>query len=321
MIKIFKIHYVFLFLFFLFGEGIVNTNATSNNDILIDDSYVLKKIKLYRLGSGRNNVVQGVVIDNKRRNLYTLHMSGKPEKGVVNVFFIDEKSNQITAHSFQKPTDFIGHQGLTYDCNSGYLVSSTGEAFTSRGWFVTHFKYNHQAFPHDMKFTKVFDAPYKPHLSTMPTLTLDAKYLIVRSKLKTRELLRVYDTEKVDFRNSIDISSEENLEWFIDEGLTKDGYVLQAITADNKYIYLLSGGKNRESKRLYIYTLTGKLIRKFNNVTIGKQDAIKSGKEKHWEPEGLAIDSKSKSLVIMYALGDYKKRFAQLYYVPLDRLI
>ena len=54
---------------------------------------------------------------------------------------------------------------------------------------------------------------------------------------------------------------------------------------------------------------------------MGKKDSLKSGKEKHWEPEGLAIDSKSKSLVIMYALGDHKKRFAQLYYIPLDKLI
>ncbi|EPV3051065.1 hypothetical protein ACV3GL_002676, partial [Escherichia coli] len=294
---------------------------TSDNDVLIDDSYVFKKIKLYRLGKGRNNVVQSFVIDNKTDILYTLHVTGKPEKGVVNNFVLGKGSNQITAYSFQNPTEFIGHQGLTFDYNSRYLVSSAGDAFSYKGWFITHFKYAEQDLPYDMKFTKVFDRPYNTRVNTMPVLTLDAKYLIVRSKLNGRNLLRVYNSEKVDFRNESDISSEENSEWFIDKDLTKDNYVLQAITADNKYIYLLSGGTNRESKRIYIYTLKGELVRKFNNVTVGKKDSLKSGKEKHWEPEGLSIDSKSKSLVIMYALGDHKKRFAQLYYIPLDRLI
>ncbi|WP_240730978.1 hypothetical protein [Escherichia sp. E3659] len=294
---------------------------TSDNDVLIDDSYVLKKIKLYRLGKGRNNVVQSFVIDNKTDRLYTLHVTGKPEKGVVNNFVLGKGSNQITAYSFQNPTEFIGHQGLTFDYNSGYLVSSAGDAFSYKGWFITHFKYAERAFPYDVKFTKVFDRPYNTRVNTMPVLTLDAKYLIVRSKLNGRNLLRVYNSEKVDFRNESDISSEENSEWFIDKDLTKNNYVLQAITADDKYIYLLSGGTNRESKRIYVYTLKGELVRKFNNVTVGKKDSLKSGKEKHWEPEGLAIDSKSKSLVIMYALGDHKKRFAQLYYIPLDRLI
>ncbi|HDW2609583.1 TPA: hypothetical protein RLU78_000404, partial [Escherichia coli] len=298
-----------------------NANITSDNDVLIDDSYVFKKIKLYRLGKGRNNVVQSFVIDNKTDILYTLHVTGKPEKGVVNNFVLGKGSNQITAYSFQNPTEFIGHQGLTFDYNSRYLVSSAGDAFSYKGWFITHFKYAEQDLPYDMKFTKVFDRPYNTRVNTMPVLTLDAKYLIVRSKLNGRNLLRVYNSEKVDFRNENDISSEENSEWFIDKDLTKDNYVLQAITADNKYIYLLSGGTNRKSKRIYIYTLKGELVRKFNNVTVGKKDSLKSGKEKHWEPEGLSIDSKSKSLVIMYALGDHKKRFAQLYYIPLDRLI
>ena len=310
--------YLLLLLLLCFN---VKASITSDKDVIIDDNYIFKKIKLHRLGKGKNNVTQGLVIDDKTDGLYTLHVTGKPEKGVVNYFLLVDESNKITACSFQNPTDFIGHQGLTFDYSNGYLVSSAGDAFSYKGWFITHFKYQQQTFPYDMKFTKVFDRPYNTRVSTMPVLTLDAKYLIVRSKLNGRDLLRVYNSEEVNFRIESDISSGQNTEWFIDAGLTNDNYVLQAITADNKYIYLLSGGGNRENKRIYIYTLKGELVRKFNNVTVGKKDSLNSGKEKHWEPEGLAIDRKSKSLVIMFALGDHKKRFAQLYYIPLDKLI
>ena len=273
----------------------------------LNDDVVTRKVILYRVDESKNNLVQGLAIDRFSSDIYTLHTTGKPEKGVVNRFSLTTKKEKIIALSFQKPTDFIGHQGISFDSFRDSLITSAGNVFANKGWFVTYFKYNDFSFPYEMTTIKVFDRPYNTRVSTMPVLTLDAKYLIVRSKLKGRDLLRVYDGEKVNFRRTSDISSEESLEWFIDKGLTKNNYVLQAITADNKYIYLLSGGENKENKRIYIYTLKGELVRKFNNVTIGKKDSLKSGKEKHWEPEGLAIDSKSKSLVIMYALGDHKK--------------
>ncbi|MDS4177184.1 hypothetical protein RJ002_25785 [Escherichia coli] len=287
----------------------------------LNDDIVTRKVRLYRDGEGKNNIVQGVVIDRFSSDIYTLHTTGKPEKGVINRFSLTTKKRKAVALSFQKPTEFIGHQGIGFDPFEGGVITSAGNAFANKGWFVTYFKYNDFSFPYEMKIIKIFDRPYNTRVSTMPVLTLDAKYLIVRSKLNGRDLLRVYNSEEVNFRIESDLSSEQNIEWFIDAGLTNDNYVLQAITADNKYIYLLSGGGNRENKRIYIYTLKGELVRKFNNVTVGKKDSLNSGKEKHWEPEGLAIDRKSKSLVIMFALGDHKKRFAQLYYIPLDKLI
>lgn len=72
---------------------------------------------------------------------------------------------------------------------------------------------------------------------------------------------------------------------------------------------MLSGGGNRENKRIYIYMLKGEFVRKFNNVIVGKKDFFNSGKEKYWEFEGLVIDCKLKLLVIMFVFGDYKKRF------------
>ncbi|EIX4510456.1 hypothetical protein MKI77_004444 [Escherichia coli] len=298
------------------------TNAASSLSIShLNDDVVTRKVRLYRVGEGKNNIVQGIAFDRFSSDIYTLHTTGKPEKGVINRFSLTTNKRKTRALSCQKPTEFIGHQGIGFNPFEGRIITSAGNTLANKGWFITHFKYNAFSFPDEMIITKVFDRPYNTRVSTMPVLTSDAKYLIVRSKLNGRDLLRVYNRAEVNFWVGSDISSEQNIEWFIDADLTIDNYALQAITADNKYIYLLSGGNNRKSKRIYIYTLKGELVRKLNSVTIGHKDSLNSGKEKHWEPEGLAIDSRSKSLVIMYALGDHKKRFAQLYYIPLYKLI
>ncbi|MGR4035159.1 hypothetical protein LB437_12065 [Escherichia coli] len=205
----------------------------------LNDDIVTRKVRLYRDGEGKNNIVQGVVIDRFSSDIYTLHTTGKPEKGVINRFSLTTKKKSCSI-VISKTTEFIGHQGIGFDPFEGGN-NVCGNAFANKGWFVTYFKYNDFSFPYEMKIIKIFDRPYNTRVSTMPVLTLDAKYLIVRSKLNGRDLLRVYNSEEVNFRIESDISSEQNIEWFIDAGLTNDNYVLQAITADNKYIYLLSG--------------------------------------------------------------------------------
>ena len=86
--------YLLLLLLLCFN---VKASITSDKDVIIDDNYIFKKIKLHRLGKGKNNVTQGLVIDDKTDGLYTLHVTGKPEKGVVNYFLLVDESNKITA--------------------------------------------------------------------------------------------------------------------------------------------------------------------------------------------------------------------------------
>lgn len=63
-------------------------------------------------------------------------------------------------------------------------------------------------FLYDMKFIKVFDRLYNICVSIMFVLILDVKYLIVRSKLNGRDLLRVYNSEEVNFWIESDILLE-----------------------------------------------------------------------------------------------------------------
>lgn len=328
--KLLRIKFCFLEMFLLLfysplliakNDNQVKVDFEKHTENTLTDAYIQKKLILNRIGNGRNNVVQGVVYNNETSFLYTLHVTGKPEKGVVNRFKNINNKQNLTAIDFQKPSEFIGHQGISEDPKTRYLLTSAGAGVENSGWYITFFKFSNDSLPEDVSFTKVFDNNYDSRSSTMPVISSEANHLIVRSKLNGINVIRVYNYKKLDVQYMSDISTENHVEWPLDAGLTKNNFVLQAITADEKYVYLLSGGRNDSSKRLYIYTLKGKLVRKFDNVILGKNDASVSGKEKHWEPEGLAIDKANNALVIMYALGDHKKRFAQLYFVPISRLL
>ena len=60
----------------------------------LNDDVVTKKVRLYRDGEGKNNIVQGVAIDRFSSDIYTLHTTGKPEKGVINRFLINNKKKE-----------------------------------------------------------------------------------------------------------------------------------------------------------------------------------------------------------------------------------
>lgn len=60
----------------------------------LNDDIVTRKVRLYRDGEGKNNIVQGVVIDRFSSDIYTLHTTGKPEKGVINRFSLTTKKKK-----------------------------------------------------------------------------------------------------------------------------------------------------------------------------------------------------------------------------------
>ena len=108
----------------------------------------------------------------------------------------------------------------------------------------------------------------------------------------------------------------KGIEWKINREFTKDDFAFQAITASNKYIYILSGGGNIKPKRLFVYDFSGELISKFPSVTLGWGKAANSGIEQHWEPEGLSFDIASHELLIAFAIGDKNNRKALVYFLP-----
>lgn len=277
----------------------------------------LDKYELHLQGPGKNNVVQGLAINYSTHTLFTLHVTGKPDHGAINRFdlpFIDD----MTATDSQSPSLLIGHQGFTVDQRTGLIWSSAGKALDNPGWFITSFRYQENITDSDVHNVKVFNETFRNYGYTMPVITPSSKNLIVNGFKEKKFYIRVFDLKNIDLDGLASIDGLQKYEWPVDNALVKDKFFLQAMASDDKYVYLFSGDSSLKSKRLYVYTLSGKLVQKSDDITLGKEDAISGGTEGHWEPEGLVYDSKTNSLLFMFANGDKGKRYATVYRLPIN---
>lgn len=267
---------------------------------------------LNRSGPGKNNVIQGIALDSKNDLLYTLHVTGKPEQGVINRFDYKKQNNST---GIQLPSSSIGHQGFSISPKDGSFYSSAGKDMQNRGWYISKFVFSVNSPPKNLEEIQIFDQKYSRTTNSMPTISPDYKYIIIRGRKEGTDVIRIYNLHDFELHKS-DLSSLKNVEWGINNEFTQDDFAFQAITASNKYIYILSGGENLKPKRLFVYDFSGNLIRKFPSVTLGWNKASSSGIEKHWEPEGLSFDIKSQELLIAFAIGDKKNRKALVYFIP-----
>lgn len=268
-------------------------------------------VTLIRKGVGKDRVVQGLAIDPTHKFIYSSNVTGNPEKGVINRFHM-KSSHVLYAIDAQLPFAYIGHQGITVDADSGTLYTSTGSAVKNHGWYITKFTYNKNEIPTDFKVIRIFDNSYSKKISAMPSISPDNKILAIRARKNQKNYVRIYDFN--EFKKNEDQADKLPYnEWIVDDGLTKDNYPFQAITTDGKYIYLMSGKSDKLPKRLYIYDLKGKIVQKIDNLRIGYDDAFDFSQSGAWEPEGLAIDNKSKELLLFFALGDAGSRIGRIF--------
>lgn len=276
-----------------------------------------RSLTLIRHGAGKNNVIQGIALDLKNNSLYTLHVTGTPEKAVVNRFNYSGYG-LATAIETQLPSGLIGHQGFSVNPIDSSMYSSAGSAIANKGWYITRFTFTPNAQPNDFKIIKVFSDGYSKGTNSMPVFTPNGRFLIVRGKKSGHDVLRIYNL-KNKILDSEDISHNFQKEWKIDRSLTKDNFYLQAITADENFIYLLSGDQRLLPKRLFVYDFNGNLISKNENIILGWNIAATSGVEQHWEPEGMSYDKNSKKLLIAFAIGDKGRRKAIVFFVSTDK--
>ncbi|MFY9996664.1 MAG: hypothetical protein WAK61_16945 [Leclercia sp.] len=308
--------------------GIVNADTSLSKCLTVADTLEQNECfsdkglssgtTVYRKGIGRNNVLQGIAFDPVYRILYTIHVTGKPEMGVINRFYDVDNKNEINALDSQLPSTRIGHQGIALLPKTDWLLSSAGRATDNKGRFISLFKYTSDNIPYDVKVIKVFGDDYDGKIIAMPFVTSDGNLLIVSGKKDGIDVIRVFDLKKSNLLSSNDISSTYRNEWEISKDLTNDGRYFQAMASDGKYVYLLSGNASQSVKKLYAYSLDGKLSKKIDYVTLGQTDALKAGNEGHWEPEGLAVDSKNDALLILFSVGNKGKRLGKIYSIKLQ---
>lgn len=268
-------------------------------------------IALIRKGAGKDRVVQGLAIDSKNQFIYSSHVTGNPEKAVINRFHMKDP-HVLYAIDVQSPFAYIGHQGITVDSDSGHLYTSSGTAVENHGWYITKLQYTQAATPSDFKVIRIFDKSYSKTISAMPAISPDSKVLVIRARKNNQNLVRVYDFSQFK-KHEDDVAKLAFREWPVADSFTQDKYPFQAITTDGKYVYLMSGKSDTLPKRLYIYDLDGNIVQKIDDLRIGYDDAYDFSPTGAWEPEGLAIDAKAQELLLFFALGDPGSRIGRIY--------
>lgn len=274
-------------------------------------------ITLIRTGLGNQHIVQGLAIDQRQKMLYTTHVEGHPEQGVINRFHFQD-SNLWSAQDVQKPSSLIGHQGISVDPQSDFLFASAGSAIPNKGWYILRFQYMPNAEPSHTQVIQVFDKRYNKITNTMPTFTPDGKYLLVRGNNHKTNVIRIFKFDLISKKNLTDIRFLYEDEWPIDSGFTHDRCAFQGLSTDGTYIYLLSGNKNKGPKRIYVYDFTGKLIQKMDSVTLGHFNMSSNHSIQYWEPEGLTVDQKNRQLYVLYAIGKDRQFLGRIYRIKIN---
>lgn len=272
---------------------------------------------LIRTGVGKNTILQGLTLDSSNQQLYTIHSFGKPETPVINRFSYTQ-SKQLTALDAQKPSLYLGHQGLTVDPITHQLWASAGAAVENKGLYIVGFQYQPDSEIKDPILIKVFNEDYDKETYTMPVITPKRDYLVVRNKKDKHTIIRVFKIKEDTLNTSRDLSTSALYEWKIDNNFHKGKYAFQGMSSDGKYVYLLGGSANELNKKIYVYTLDGQPVQQLSAVTVGGRDSLVKANQggNHWEPEGIAIDSIRKEMILLFAVGTTKNSFGQLYKIP-----
>lgn len=302
--------YIFI-LFFIF-PSFVSAKQFKSVSLVFDSD--IKLFTLVRNGGGRSSIVQGLTLDSTSHSLYTITSVGSPALATINRF--DYSTDGILyAKSFSLPSEFVGHQSIAIEPGEKYLYSSASNLIGSSGWYIVRFSFSDKAPVSDIVPIRVFGNKYNSKAITSPAVSTDGKYLLVYGELGRDKVIRIFPLDS--FNQKIDMSDSVAYEWNLDVGfITKDSPV-QSIVSDGQFVFVLSGGPNYKNKKIHIYTLDGVLVKAYDNITIGLNESKKYGIENHWEPEGLAIDSLSRKLLLMYAMGDSGKRVVKVYSLPI----
>ncbi len=274
-------------------------------------------ITLLRTGVGNRYIVQGLAIDHRQDLLYSTHVEGNPEQGVINRFKF-HNSNVWTAQDAQKPSPLIGHQGIAVDPQSDFLFASAGSAVPNKGWYILKFQYAANAQPFNTQLIQVFDNQYSKMTNTMPTLTPDGKYLLVRGNNHHANVIRIFKYDLINEKKLTDLRFFYEDEWPIASDFTHEKSAFQGLTSDGSYVYLLSGNKNKGPKRVYVYNFSGKLIQKMDNVTLGHFNNLSKRSLQYWEPEGLTVDIKNRQLYVLYAIGRDGQFLGRIYRMKIN---
>lgn len=254
----------------------------------------MQRFILTAQGTGAGNVMQGFVEDPYLGELYSMHVTGSPEKTVINKYEGNGKRTQ-TGHRYNStPTDEVGHQGLDicWDKDGNrYFWSSANISDADYEDKVRRFQISDGA---GTELTISSSALYTLFSGSgngyvTPCVSLDGRWLVAENSAGgVATTIRVFDLHELMEGGAGDYSSD-----YIYEFTTKDvngtTLPLQDMACDGAYIYIVAGDSDTANENtLLVYSLDGVLVREFDDIVIGETEALgdDTGTDAY-EPEGL----------------------------------
>lgn len=281
--------------------------------------------QLNAIGKDKGNVEQSFTIINDKKEIFSQRVCEKINSCIDRYKYdLSNDSNILTAIDTMNPSYILGHQGLSYQKIDGdqFLLWSSANQYhvENNGHYAVQFFYNPNANLERFKLYKLFDNNFNIHGSTTPAISTDGKYLVARGYKNELSIIRVWDIDKLLITdtnsNIVDFSDQYISEFIVDKISSDKQYPIQGVASNGKYIYLLLGSYSiKHNKLLLTYSLNGELINK-EEITVGKEKAIKESKSQHWEAEGISIINDR--LFIMIVSGKAKNRINRIYSRKID---
>lgn len=254
------------------------------------------------------NVIQGFAM-NSPNDFYTLEQQkiGQVFSPVI-YRYIDNKPRII----YQDKD--IGHQGFSLEDNTrnGSIIFWTSE----KGNPLSALRYELDKNNKLIHKTKIilFPSEYNVKNETIPTISSDNKFLVVRGRTKSRVMfIRVFELSKIKKiiisgkTSEVDVSDKYKYTWLLPTNtlINNDASLrpLQAMASEGTHVLILYGNAKINPKTLFTYTMNGKLINKNTNIDIGKSMAQTDPGGYFYEPEGISfLPSTSRTCSTPYIL-------------------
>lgn len=262
--------------------------------------------------------MQDVAYDAQHEQLFVqyVHKINDQEYAGVQRYDVSRRNAPRLLDSIVENTQ-LGHQGLSLEQTS-HGLRLWGSAAENQGKYAIRFGYEPNQLPAAVEQYKLFGDEFVDRNVTMPQVCSQGESIVARGRKGSRnQVIRIFDLKKLVNSAGRDGSNSFFAEWTIDPDMFRDGLPLQGVACDDtqRLVYLVAGKSNVEAdKRLYVYNFEGRLLQKYENLSIGIEEAF--AENGSYEPEGMTFFSHGNSrpaLVLSVVTGRGKNKLMRLW--------
>lgn len=291
------------------------------------------RFDLTRLGTGKGNAVQSIAVDEIRGDLYTIHVTGSPQKSVINRFNLYGDVVQ-TAIDCSPTNQSLGHQGLGLE----YLEDGNIKLWTSaprvdgQGTNVVRFDYTigapgeNNATTGNIETFQLFPTDPTANQNTTPCISYCNRYLIAKNNEVVNGVdgswIRVFDLEDIREGGAGNYSDKYLVEFFVQVTNGSGVIGFQGMACDGAYIYVLGGGYDiADDYTIAVYSLTGEFIGEHRDINVGRADAAAVSGTSVYEPESFAIMDYNGAPTLLFSVnaGDAPFRKGWVYGIGMGK--